>query len=170
MFIAITGPESSGKTSLARFLSKEMGSPLVQEFSRYYLEDIGRPYAFEDLSVIAEGQERNVIACNDRLIISDTFMFELIVWGNRRFGRVPGIVSTILDRTPPDAYILCKPDIPWEPDPLRENPMDRDVLYDDYLHLVTGATVPWLEIKGEGMARRRPALDFVLGLIEKGIP
>ena len=25
-------------------------------------------------------------------------------------------------------YLLCRPDIPWEPDPLRENPFDREII------------------------------------------
>ena len=29
-------------------------------------------------------------------------------------------------------YLLCKPDIPWESDPLRENPNDRIKLFDIY--------------------------------------
>ena len=31
-----------------------------------------------------------------------------------------------------DHYFLCKPDIPWEPDPLRENPEDRERLFKLY--------------------------------------
>lgn len=31
-----------------------------------------------------------------------------------------------------DHYFLCKPDIPWEPDPLRENPEDRKRLFKLY--------------------------------------
>jgi nicotinamide riboside kinase len=28
---------------------------------------------------------------------------------------------------------LCAPDIPWEPDPLRENPLNREMLFGLYL-------------------------------------
>jgi nicotinamide riboside kinase len=32
-----------------------------------------------------------------------------------------------------DHYFLCAPDIPWEPDPLRENPLNREMLFGLYL-------------------------------------
>ena len=54
--ITIVGPESSGKTSLARELAAFYGCPWVPEFAREYLEGLGRPYEKEDLEAIAAGQ------------------------------------------------------------------------------------------------------------------
>ena len=60
--IAITGPESSGKTTLAKELAKYFkNSFLVNEFSREYLEKLTRKYIFADLLNIAKGQRKNEI-------------------------------------------------------------------------------------------------------------
>jgi nicotinamide riboside kinase len=59
--ITIVGPESSGKTTLARQLSNLYGSPWVPEFAREYLEGLGRSYTADDLEVIARGQLESIL-------------------------------------------------------------------------------------------------------------
>ena len=54
--ITIVGPESSGKTTLARELADRYGCPWVPEFAREYLDSLGRDYQEEDLVLIAKGQ------------------------------------------------------------------------------------------------------------------
>ncbi len=51
--IVLTGPESSGKTTLASKLSLLYDLPLVKEFSRTYLENHGAEYDILDLEKIA---------------------------------------------------------------------------------------------------------------------
>ncbi|MBK8339574.1 MAG: ATP-binding protein [Flavobacteriales bacterium] len=54
--IVITGPESSGKTTLCRLLAMHFGVPWVVEQARGYLDAIGRPYVEADLLIIARSQ------------------------------------------------------------------------------------------------------------------
>ena len=50
--IAFTGPESSGKTTLAKWLSEELSAVCCDEFARKYLEKKERYYQ-KDLTEIA---------------------------------------------------------------------------------------------------------------------
>jgi len=54
--ITIVGPESSGKTTLARQLAAHYGCPWVPEYAREYLESLGGMYEELDLEAIAQGQ------------------------------------------------------------------------------------------------------------------
>ena len=54
--IAITGPESTGKSTLARQLAEHYQTTWVPEFARVYLDQLGRPYEEGDLVSIAKGQ------------------------------------------------------------------------------------------------------------------
>ncbi|MCB0706487.1 MAG: ATP-binding protein, partial [Saprospiraceae bacterium] len=47
--ILITGPESSGKTTLARSLAEAQDEPWVPEYAREYLEKYGPDYTLNDL-------------------------------------------------------------------------------------------------------------------------
>ncbi len=59
--ITIVGPESSGKTTLARQLAGYYTCPLVPEYAREYLERLDRPYSEEDLFLIAKGQLEGIL-------------------------------------------------------------------------------------------------------------
>ena len=52
--IVITGPESSGKTTLFEQLKNLSGFSFIPEKSRTYLEKINRPYHYNDILQIAK--------------------------------------------------------------------------------------------------------------------
>jgi nicotinamide riboside kinase len=54
--IAISGPESTGKTEIARQLAQYFAGQWIPEFAREYIEKLGRTYTYEDVCVIAEQQ------------------------------------------------------------------------------------------------------------------
>lgn len=129
--IVVTGPESSGKTTLAKRLNNEYGIPLVSEFARQYLNQNGPIYNFTDLEKIALCQN---IQENEKhklypLIICDTDLITVEIWAREKFGK--GLSLELPNRSKKH-YLLCTPDIEWEADPLRENPKDRDRLFDLY--------------------------------------
>jgi len=57
--ISITGPESTGKSALAKELAAHFNTVWVPEYAREYLEKLGRRYEFEDIAIIAKGQLAN---------------------------------------------------------------------------------------------------------------
>jgi nicotinamide riboside kinase len=134
--IAITGPESSGKTTLSESLNHHYyNSMLIPEFSREYLNKLNRKYNYSDLLKIAKGQKKNeLISCkkNTRIVISDTCLQVIKIWSQEKFKKCdPWILNKQENYT---HYLLCKPDFPWEFDVLRENPIDRDHLFNIYLN------------------------------------
>ena len=64
-----------------------------------------------------------------------------------------------------DLYLLTYIDIPWVYDPLREHPDQREVLYDIYLKEMTSQPVPFVEIKGDRLQRRKAATEAIKNLI-----
>jgi len=55
---------------------------------------------------------------------------------------------------PYDLFLLCKPDLPWEADPLRENPDDREELYQRYLKALQDMNANFFEISGLDFEQR----------------
>jgi nicotinamide riboside kinase len=53
------------------------------------------------------------------------------------------------DRRHYDLWMLCTPDIPWEADPLRENPYDRDRLFTVYRDMLDRLRKPYVIIAGD---------------------
>jgi len=138
--IVLTGPESSGKTTLAGQLSAHWRAPLAGEVVRDYLKDAA-DYKQSDLVEIAKRQlqeENKLLSLSPERIVCDTDLLVIMIWSEVKYGECdPWIYTTFehcitLDNTN-RYYLLCDPSIPWQADPLRENPHNRDELFDLYL-------------------------------------
>lgn len=162
--IALTGPESSGKTTMAQYVAARFGAPLVQEYARLYLDSIARPYDAGDLPLIARGQlnwEQAMAASNPPLLICDTDMFVLQIWSEFKYGHCSPLILQYLREARYTAHILCRPDIPWTFDPLREHPEQREVLFGLYLKALQQAGAMFIIAEGTEEQRRQAAEDFV---------
>ena len=132
--IVITGPESSGKTTLAASLAEHYQVPWVPEYARDYLNQLDQPYQEKDLLTIAQGQisREDQVAQTTDLLICDTSLLVIKIWSEYRYGHCHPWILEQLAQRPVDLYLLCSPDIPWEYDPQRENAQDREVLSKQY--------------------------------------
>ena len=128
--IIITGPESSGKTTLCKILANHFKIPFSEEYARKYLTKLDRKYTQKDLSRIANKQLQFE---QDKRIL-DTDLITIKIWSNYKYGNCDNwILQQIQKQTSKERfYLLCKPDIPWEADPKRENPNDREELFEIY--------------------------------------
>lgn len=160
--IVVTGPESSGKSTLAAALAAALGLPWVPEFARCYLPALGRPYRKDDLQDLYAGQLawEHWYAQNGPpqapVLICDTDWTVLHIWAQHRYGPANGFLPP---KPPQDRfYLLCQPDIPWEPDPLREHPTERWALYQRYQALLDAQSLPYRPLSGPHAERLARAL------------
>ena len=148
--IVVTGPESSGKTTLVNRIKTEQGLPIVEEYARVYLSAKEDPtqYDFDDLTMIARCQNIQEKDAHLRypLIICDTDIVTIDIWAQEVFDRSIDMIDPIADQK---LYLLCKPDIPWTADPLRENPTDRDRLYEMYKVYLEKRKLDFMELSKE---------------------
>ncbi len=170
--IIVTGPESSGKTTLALQLAGALGVPCVPEFARPYVAHLGRPYQREDLKRIALGQQiwedwftQRVLHQSVRpsnLLVCDTDWTVLYIWEQYKYGATslsPSPLSHPLSPSP--LYLLCAPDMDWQPDPLREHPAERDALFQQYDDLLKSISAHYHILHGTESQRLETALHLV---------
>ncbi len=99
-----------------------------------------------------------------RSFVADTEQTVLKIWAEEKFGECPAEIETAWERQSYDHIFLCKPDLPWEPDPLRENPEDRDRLFDIYLKSLQSSGQSFSIIEGQGDVRIQKALEKLKSL------
>jgi len=128
--IIVTGPESSGKTTLCKELSKHFKIPFTKEFAREYLDVLNRDYNQDDLLKIAKGQ----LQAENGIQLLDTDLITLKIWSKYKYGSCDKWILNQVEKQKSEKrfYLLCKPDIPWEADPQRENPNGREELFEIY--------------------------------------
>ncbi len=161
--VVLTGPESSGKTTLARALAGALDTILVPEFSRTYLQYLARKYDITDLPAICSGQkswqEWYGQQCKKSVLICDTDWTVIRIWEQFQFGTKHVTNAEML--APNTHYFLCAPDMPWAPDPLRENPTDRDELFELYHQLLLDMKANFSILSGTHDQRLSTALDQI---------
>ena len=157
--VIINGPESSGKTTLCEYLVKKLDARYIQEYPRIYLEMTDGAYTHVDLLIMASDIDDLISELDDeRLWIIDTNIINIKIWYQYKFGGLPPSLTSFEDNK--DAiHLLCKPDIPWEEDALRENPDDRGDIFDMYRKYMYEAEIKYHIIEGE--TRESHALKIV---------
>jgi nicotinamide riboside kinase len=165
--IAFTGPESSGKTTLCKALSDQLHCPWAPEFAREYLEN-KKSYDWNDLDFMAKEQVKQWDAINtEKLILCDTEMLVFKIWSEIKYGRSTETIQQLYETQNFDFYFLCKPDIPWEFDPLRENRNDRDALYELYFAELIKTKRPFITLSGSLENRIREAKSTIEKILYK---
>jgi NadR type nicotinamide-nucleotide adenylyltransferase len=159
--ISITGPESTGKSVLAKQLAEHYRTLWVPEYSREYLDDLGRPYGYEDIAIIAKGQleKENRQAANCRgILFCDTDFLVTLIWSRFKYGKCDPWIEEMVNSHRYDLYLLCDIDLPWEFDALRENPGERKQLFGLYHGELERMNVNFAVVSGTGSDRLRNAI------------
>jgi nicotinamide riboside kinase len=164
--IAITGPECSGKSTLAMMLSPKLGVNWIPEHARSYLQKLGRQYSQDDLDIIARRQQMMIdaVLSLDKTVLTDTEMLVLKIWSEEKYGACSPYIEALWQSQEMDLYILCKPDIPYEEDELRENPDDRDRLFDIYKSYLDERGVNYIVSTGDLQTRVDQALTAIANI------
>ncbi len=182
--VVVIGPESTGKSSLCEGLAARYHTDWVREYAREYLLARGMNYIFEDLTTIAKGQlaledeaaaKADVAGTGkllrrmdgDPILFIDTDMYVMKVWSEFVFGRCDSWILDQIGKRQYDAYLLCKTDLPWVKDELREYPdlVSREKLFHIYRDILINQSTPWAEIGGQADQRLEAALTAVEALL-----
>ena len=151
--IIITGPESSGKTTLCQQLSTHFKIPFSKEFAREFLSDLDREYTQNDLLEIAKGQlaSEQLTTSNQQLSIHDTDLITIKIWSEYKYGNCDNWILDQIEKQKSENrfYLLCRADITWEADPLRENPDSRGELFEIYKKELEHLGHNYLIVEGE---------------------
>ena len=169
--LAITGPESSGKSTLAEAIGRHAGAPVVAEAARFDPEIIatnglGTPDAIRRLwkrqLVWAAAAREFARQSGAPAVVLDTWALELETWLDLRFGEPLEISPDAWAL--PKLYLLCPPTESWTPDPLRSAPdfAERQMIYGRYQERLTELGLPFVEVprNGEGARMERLPEDW----------
>jgi len=162
--IAITGPESTGKSVLAEQLADRYQTVWVPEFARMYLSKIDRPYIYDDILEIAKGQHKSIEAIlplANKICFMDTELLVTRIWCDVKYKTCHPWIIENLKNQDFDLYLLTDIDLPWEFDPLREHPDKRKYLFDLYQKELDSLGFNYRIVRGLGEKRLKNAIAFV---------
>jgi HTH-type transcriptional repressor of NAD biosynthesis genes len=173
--VAVVGPESSGKTTLAQDLARHFGTVFVPEASRAFYDVKGIDYEIADILPIARAQKADEEALAPKargLLVLDTDLLTIAIWSHVLYGSCPSEAEEMAAAQRVDLTILLKNDLPWTYDPQRchPEPAQRDDFFarlrDGLVRLGRRFTV----VGGDGMTRFASARTVVEALLPGTVP
>ena len=169
--IVITGAESTGKSVLTEWLASNFQVPFIPEFARDYVETLNRDYKYSDVEVIAKkqiSQLQEYQKADFSCVFADTWLIITKIWFEVVFKQVPSWIDDTIKETAIDLFLVCDTNLPWIPDPVRENGgKQREQLQKKYINTIEEFGFNYKIVRGKNEARFKNALEAVKQLDEK---
>lgn len=168
--VSVFGPESTGKSTLARELARAFETIYVPEFARGYLESRGGVLARDEMDVIGEGQiaiEDAAAGDANRVLVCDTDPLATVVWCEVMYGEAPAWLVERARARPYALTLLCDVDLPWENDLVRYLPHDRPGFFARCEAALRAAGRRYTIVRGSGSARTEAARAAVQRMLEE---
>lgn len=162
--VVLTGPECTGKTTLALTLSQRLGAAHVDEAARRFAELYPARLSaltVEPIAKLAMALQDAASVDGPPLVIQDTDLVSTVVYARHYYGACPPWIEGEAAARLADLYLLGLPDLPWVPDGVRDRPTQRQELLNAFRGALQefGATV--VEIGGQGEERTEAALAAI---------
>ncbi|MBX3132124.1 MAG: nicotinamide riboside transporter PnuC [Gemmatimonadaceae bacterium] len=160
--VVLTGPENSGKTTLAQAIAERHGAPWVPEGARRFVETDPTPLSAETVEPIAKlamGLDDAARVGAPTLLVHDTDLVSTVVYARHYYGHCPDWIVSEARARRADLYLLCLPDLPWEADGVRDRPTKRAELLAMFRDELRAMDADVIEIGGQGEARLAAALS-----------
>ena len=167
--VVLFGPESTGKTTLAKELAEHYQTVWVPEFAREYLQDKWdrerKPCEPHDLLPIARGQmklENKLAKEANRILICDTDLLETKVYSEAYYlGYCPPEIETYALANQYHLYLLTSIDVPWVADDLRDKPRERDRMFQYFRDTLDRYNRNFVTLKGSKKERLEKAIAHI---------
>jgi nicotinamide riboside kinase len=171
--VALYGPESSGKTTLAKQLASHFNTVWIPEFARDYLQEkldkTGKGCVEEDMIPIAVGQiklENEALATANKFLFCDTNVLVTKVFSEVYYGFCDPILDKAAEEHNYDLFFLTDIDLPFEQDDLRDSRENRDKFFAAFEKALIETNKPYIKISGNKEQRLENAISIVNELVK----
>ncbi len=166
--IALIGPESTGKTTLAQQLAAHFQTNWAPEFAREYLEQklrkTGQICEPDDLLPIAIGQtksENEALLTANQFLFCDTCVLVTKVFSEIYYNFCDPLLEKVARKHKYDLFFLTDVDVPWEKDELRDSPNNREETLQVFKKALLENNKPYIILRGDSQARFQNAIRIV---------
>ncbi|MDH5508933.1 MAG: AAA family ATPase [Nitrospinota bacterium] len=169
--VCLFGPESAGKSTMAKNLAAHYDTAYVSEYARGMLNLQNDECYPEDIPRIARGQaasEEAMARMANRILFCDTDLITTTIWSEALFDNCPPRIREEAEKRQYDLYLLLDMDTPFVKDPQRYLPHKRKWFHERCLHELESRDRPFVKISGSWDERFEKAIHAVDRLLASG--
>ena len=166
--IALFGPESTGKTTLAKQLAEYYQTDWVPEFARDYLQEKWNKQQaicdVNDMLPIAYGQthlENKKMATANQYLFCDTNLMVTKVFSEVYYNYCEPALDEAAREHEYDLFFLTDIDVPWEKDDLRDKPEGRETVFSVFKQSLIDNNKPFITLSGDASLRLKKAISII---------
>ena len=158
--VVLTGGECTGKTTLARALAARAETAWAAEAAREVALARAGVLGPEDVPVIArthvrlaDDATRAAAEAGRPLVFFDQDLVSTVVYARHYYGDCPRWIERLAAERQGDLYLLCRPDLPWAADGVRDRPEAREEIHALFAAALAAAGARVVHVSGLGAAR-----------------
>lgn len=166
--IALFGPESTGKTTLAIALAEHFKTVYAPEFARDYLQQkwdkTEQICDLNDILPIAYGQtklENDGLRNANKLLFCDTNLLVTKVFSEVYYNFCDPLLDKAARKHDYDLFFLTDIDVPWQKDELRDKPYERESVFAAFKKALLENNKPFITLSGNKETRLNKAIQVV---------
>jgi HTH-type transcriptional regulator, transcriptional repressor of NAD biosynthesis genes len=162
--ICFYGPESTGKSTLAKTMAEMYSTEFVPEVARELI--ISNDFTVDDIVKIGYAQLERVEAKTkkaNKLLFCDTDAITTEIYSRHYLGVIPEILFELERKVHYDIYFLMDIDVDWVPDGLRDLADQREKMFAIFKDELTVRKIPYILVRGTHAEREK----FVKRIIDQ---
>ncbi|MDO8317015.1 MAG: DUF4301 family protein [Flavobacterium sp.] len=171
--IALFGPESTGKTTLAKQLAEYYKTEWVPEYAREYLQEKWDKSQnicnVDDMLPIAYGQtksENEYLLSANKYLFCDTNLMVTKVFSEVYYDHCDPLLDQAAREHEYDLVFLTDIDVPWEKDDLRDKAEGRESVFAVFKQSLIDNKKPFITLSGDNNLRLNKAISIIDDLTE----
>lgn len=165
--ICFNGPESTGKSTIAKHLAEFYHTEFVPEVAREFISS--NDFTEEDIIRIGHAQTERFLQkarTANKLLFCDTDLITTQIYSLHYLNVIPPVLYELEKRIKFDLYFLFDTDVPWVADGLRDLGSRREEMYTVFKQELVRREIVYSNVRGDFGSRTMTIQTEVNRLVE----
>lgn len=166
--ICFYGPESTGKSTLARRMAERYRTEFVPEVAREMISS--NVFTEEDIIRIGRAQTTRVLEKQktaNRILFCDSDVITTAIYSDTYLHKIPPELEELEKQVHYDQYFLFDIDVPWIADGLRDLGENRQKMFARFRSELERRGIPYVLLSGSHEDRETKVIEIVDALLKE---
>jgi HTH-type transcriptional repressor of NAD biosynthesis genes len=156
LLICFYGPESTGKSTMAKKIAAHFKTEWVPEVAREIVES--NDFTLEDIKKIGFAQNQRIkekLPVANRILICDTDIITTRIYSDHYLGSAPQELDALEKEFTFDRYFLFDIDVPWVADGMRDLSGQREKMMNKFRRALESRNIAYTLVTGNYEEREK---------------